>query len=252
MARITSRLAKLEDSQGSGELDADSSRLLVSLIGRFDALWWPFRTHEGTYRAEVQRMQVAYLAGTGSLRAASQGENNWKAGHYARNALIAAGLASAAKSGGQVTGLRLTPQGICDAMAMVGDRLHRLANETTLTMLGILQRFEGCNHSGKWMIENNLFGEGVCVGVDPNDWHHAIDYLLPLLRYGYAKSTSDIWNRCYFIAVDGVDIRDEPPSDMDVQPWADHLYVESFNNERRALQRLVCEDGGIYLPMRCT
>ena len=252
MARIATRLAKLEDSTGSKELSVESLRLLVSLLGRLDALWWPFRTHTGSYRAEIRRMQLEYLSGTGCLRAASQGETNWKAAHHARNELIGAGLANASLSGGQVVGLRLTARGLADAIAMVGDRLQRLVNRPTLTLLVILRKFEGCSHSAKWMLENNLFGADVCKGTNPSDWDHAIEYLLPLLRCGLIESTSDLWNRCYFMAVDGVDIQDEPTSKMQAQPWADSAYVSAFNSERDALLRCECLDGGIYIPMRCT
>ena len=151
--RISQRLQKLEQANGSDELSLDAQRLLVSLLGRFDSLWWPFRTHTGSYRGEVRRLQREYLAGVGGLRAAGQGESSWKSAHFSRNELIAAGLVQPLMSGGQVVSLRLTAQGIADGRAMVGDRLQTLDNPITQLALVMLTSSPG------WMIENELFGD---------------------------------------------------------------------------------------------
>ena len=248
--RITSRLKILEESKAGAELSGKAERLLVSLLARFDALWWPFRTHYGSYRAEVRRLHREYLAERGGLRAASQGERNWKADHHVRNELIASRLASPNMSG-QVTDLRLTPQGIADARAMVGSRLSTLNSPASIAAFIILERFEGCEHSGKWMIENKLFGDAVS-GDNPAAWNDHTELLLPLLSCGAVESTSDLWNRVYYRAVPNFGLPTEPPSEATEQPWADGAYIRAFDAERAALQRLTCDDGGIFIPMRCT
>jgi hypothetical protein len=246
-SRLTTRLAKLENSSGCGQLSEDAQRLLVQLLARLDAIFWPFRTHEGSYRAEVRRIQREYLSGVGGLRAASQGESNWKAGHYTRNELIGASLVTAHVDGGQVTGLRLTAQGIADARAMVGDRLHPLHSQGPQIVRELLRR-----HQGEWVRENDLFGPDACVGDNPSTWDHLTEYVLPLLREGLVESNSDLWRRVYYRAVDGAEIPSEPPSGLTEQPWADGLYVSAFDSERAALRRLECSDGGIAIPHRCT
>ncbi len=245
MARISTRLSKLEDSQGSGELSLDSLRLLVSLLGRLDALFWPFREHK-EFRAEVRLLQREYLAGRGGLRSRAQGESTWKSAHFARNELIAAGLVTPQLESGQVTSMRLTPQGLSDARAMVGDRLHGINYEGTLVCYVLLKR-----QPEKWVRENDLFGEDVCKGDNPSDWNFAIEWVLPLLRCGAVESNSDAWHRVYFWFVDGVELTDEPASLRQVEPWADAAYISAFNSERDALQRLEA-DGGIHIPVRCT
>ena len=253
MVRLSTRLKQLEQTSSVGDsISVESKRLLVQLLGRTDALFWPFRKHEGSYRAEIRRLQLEYLAGRGGLRAAGQGGSNWKAAHYARQELIAAGLVEPSLAGGQVVSLRLTAQGIADTRAMVGDRLCNIGEKRTIMLLAMLLTFEGCEHSGKWMLENHLFGEEVCKGDNPSEWEWAVDYALPLLRCGAIESTSDLWNRCYFRAMDGVEIKAEPTSTRTLEPWADECYLDAFDNERTALMRLECEDGGIFIPMRCT
>jgi hypothetical protein len=251
-SRLSSRLQNLERSSGADGISPDAARLLVQLLARLDGLFWPFRTNEGSYRAEVRRLQLEYLSGAGGIVARSQGENNWKAGHHSRNELITAKLVSPLLEGGQVVGLRLTQQGIADARAMVGNRLCGSDNKVVRIILLALRKFEGCEHSGKWMMENMLFGETTCSGPDPSKWDHATELLLPLLRCGAVECTSDSWHRASYRAVEGIEIPEEPPSTRQVEPWADHAYIQAFDSERAALMRSECDDGGIFIPMRCT
>lgn len=239
MARLATRLAKLETSVSS-TLSADASRLLVQLLGRLDALFWPHRSHDGSYRAEVRRLQVEYLNGVGGLVARASGETNWKSSHFARTELIAAGLCTALESGGQVVSLRLTPQGISDARGMVGSRLHDVA-----TCVPLLDRLRDQG----WVSESKLFQIDL-VG-NPSEWERLIDFMLPLLRAGLIESNSDTIGRCSFRMVDGVEIPVEPPSIRTVETWGDDEYLQSYNSERAALARLECDDGGIFIPMRC-
>ena len=245
MQKLSTRLQKLEQATSDTAMSIDAERLLVQLLARRDAMFWPFRTH-GSYRAEVRRLQREYLQGVGGLRAASQGETKWKSGHFTRNELTAAKLVSPQTAGGQVLGLRLTAQGVADARAMVGDRLQPLDSALTQGLLTVLRE------NGDWVRENDLFGDELTSGTDPNDWQHAVEYLLPLLSCGIVESNSDLWNRAYFRFVDGVNIPLEPPSTSQVRPWADGLYLSAFDAERSALERLEAEDGGIVIPIRCT
>jgi hypothetical protein len=242
---LSKRLEQLEQA-ATPKLSVDADRLLVSLLGRLDALFWPFRQH-AEFRAEVRLLQVEYLAGRGGLRSRSQGESNWKAGHHARNELIKAGLVTPQIEGGQVTSMRLTMQGIADARAMVGYRLRGINDKITQACHEILRR-----QAGQWIRENDLFGEDVCKGDNPTDWNFATECVLPLLRYGAIESNSDSWKRVYFWFVDSVaSITEEPSSLRQMEPWADAEYISAFNSERVALQRLE-SDGGIHIPVRCT
>lgn len=250
--RIKDRLAKLEQAAPASGLSIDAERMLVDLLARRDAMFWPWRSHRGSYRAEVKRLRREYLSGRGGLKARSQGEQNWKAGHFTRNELIASGSVTAQLDGGQVTGLRLTPQGVADARAMIGDRLHTTNTKATIAAWIILSRFEGCEHSGKWMIENALFGDDVCAGDNPTAWDESTELVLPLLACGAVESCSDSWHRVYYRATEGYQLQPEPLSKLQERPWADKAYVKSFDHERAALQRLEATDGSIELPMRCT
>jgi hypothetical protein len=244
MKRVKSRITKLEQ-QAAGEITDSAARLLVTLLGRLDALWWPWR-HSDESRAAIRGQQVAYLAGVGSLAARSQGSSNWKAVHFDRNALIEAGLVDAQIESGQVTGLRLTSQGIADAMALVGDRLQKLDHLLTQAILGAIQE------AGGWIRENQLFGDSVCSGDNPTNWEAYIEYVLPLLRAGVVEQTSDAWCRAYFAAVENVQLPIEASSLRSVASWGDEVYLEAFDSERAALMRLEALDGGIFIPMRCT
>lgn len=251
-SRIKLRLTKLEQSAPASGLSPDAERMLVELLGRRDAMFWPWRTHRGSYRAEVRRLQREYLSGRGGLTARSQGASNWKSGHHTRNELIACHSVTAQLDGGQVTGLRLTPQGTADARAMIGDRLATCSTKATAAAYIVLERFEGCEHSGQWMSESALFGEDVCTGDNPTAWDDRTELLLPLLASGAIESTSDTWHRVYYRAVDGVELPTEPPSTLPQRPWADRAYVRAFDGERAALARSECLDGSIEIPMRCT
>ena len=251
MIRLAKRLNALEQAAPSG-LSVDADKLLVSLLGRLDALFWPFRSHTGSYRAVVRARQLDYIAGLGGLSAKAQGQENWKVQHYTRTELTTAGLCTAITSGGQTVALRLTPAGLADAATMVGDRLATLAGQPTRILLELIRQHEPSSHSGKWILENDLFGSDICQGDDPNEWEFAIDFLQPLLRCGVIESTSDLYHRVYFRLVDGVVIPDLPVSTRQVEPWADDLYIASYNTERESLQRLRCDDGGIFIPMRCS
>ncbi len=253
MSRLRARLQALERAAAGTALSLDASQLLVRLLGRFHAMWWPFREHEGSFRAELRRVQLEYLAGVGGLAAKSQGSTNWKAGHHARNELIGSGLATALEAGGQVIGLRLTRQGIADASAMVGDRLHAIDDPKVQYRLAQLRSFDGCDHSGEWMIENQLFGDDVVTSADPNDWDHEVEYMIPLIACGAVETTSDLWHRAYYRATD-VDPPESLPPSVCIQyaAWADDVYIAAYNGERAAIRRWECLGGNLFIPMRCT
>jgi len=238
---LKSRLSRLEQQAASA--NDDWQRLLVSLLARLDALAWPFREHTGSFRPEVRRLFREYLSGVGGLRASGQGETSWKAAHFARNQLIESGRCDAVTSGGQVTGLRLTPQGLADAMALVGTRLRSITESS-----GVLQRIRAAN--GQWLSESDLFG--IPLDGDPTIWAGLIDYVLPLLRAGIVESNSDLRSRSYFRSIDGVQVPAEAASSLSEASWSDSWYIASFNSERAALMRLECLDGGIVIPVRCT
>lgn len=242
MKNLSARLQRME-AQSCNILTDAALQLLVDLTARLDALFWPHRLHK-PYRPEVRKMQRDYLHNKAGLRAAASGETNWKGQHLARKALIEAGLCSACTAGGQITGLRLTEQGLSDARALIGDRL--LSISACLPLLKEIQQ----QATDEWISESRLFG--VELTGSPTQWEPLIDVCLPLLRAGLIEQNSDLWGRCYFRSCPAVEVPNEPASQLSVAYWADAAYLDAFASERAHLEQMVSTDSGIVVPIRCT
>jgi hypothetical protein len=243
-SRLHSRLNRIE-SQKPVKMTLDAQRLLVSLLGRRDALFWPWRC-VGSHRASIAKMQREYLSGSLGMMARSQGENNWKAAHHTRNELVAAGLCKATVAGGQITGLTLTTKGESDARALVGDRLSH--GEFAEVLVDLIR--ERADRYGKWCSESALFQiEGV---GDPATWQHLTELVLPMLVAGVAVANSDTCGRVYYSVVDDVEIPTPQYSELDADEAFDSLYIKAFDDERATLSTLDDADGEIVIPISVT
>ena len=235
MARLKTRIAKLEQVSSTGELTSSAAKLLIALLGRRDALFFPTRTNKGKV-AIVQR-QRAYLDGTEGIAAKADGAGAWKDAHFQRAELIQHGFATANRSGGQVTSLFLTTKGDAYAKSMVWDCPEaKVLNEVSRVLWQLLRDFEKkpwCNR--KWVSEGELF-DLPCVG-DPVDWSDRTELMLPLLVAGLVVSNNDAYGRIYYYATD-VEFPAiesvELPKIAD-QAWTD-AYLRAFKFETRALE----------------
>jgi|LakMenEpi03Aug12_release.lakeMendotaPanAssembly.Ray.scaffolds.fasta_scaffold1318533_1 hypothetical protein len=98
--RIRTRLAELERS--NGVVDIGDNQLLVTLLARRDALFWPHR-HGGDSRLGIIQRQRQYLDGSVGIASKSDGKSNWKPMHEARQRLEP-DLPLAATSTGTIAG----------------------------------------------------------------------------------------------------------------------------------------------------
>lgn len=249
MVRISTRLAKLEQTSNTGELTTAAAKLLVALLGRRDALFFPTRTNKGKV-AIVQR-QRAYLAGSEGIAAKADGAGAWKDAHFQRSELIQHGFTTANRSGGQITSLFLTTKGDAYAKSMVWDCPEsKVLNEVSRVLWQLLRDFEKKPWGGrKWVSEGELF-DMPCVG-DPADWAEYTELMVPLLVAGLIISNSDAYGRLYYAAQ-----QDEFPAIESVelpkiadQAWTDE-YLRAFKFESRALETAEPTDSNeIVIPI---
>jgi hypothetical protein len=249
VSRLHNRLSRIE-SQKPTSMTADAQKLLVSLLGRRDALFYPWRCI-GSHRGSIARMTREYFAGKLGMTARSQGESNWKTGHHNRNELVAAGQCTATVSGGQVTGLLLTPKGESDARALVGDRLSNGEFNAVLVAL-MLERSDRDYGDRKWCSEYALFELPNHGAGDPASWQHLTEWVLPLLVAGAVVANCDAWGRVYYSVCDNAEIPAPLTSELAATDEFDSVYVKSFNSERVELGKLDDADGEILIPIPCT
>ena len=233
MVRLSTRLAKLEQA-GAGDLSAGAAKLLVELLGRRDALFYPTRSHKG--RVAITQRQRAYLAGTEGVSAKADGAGAWKDSHYQRAELLRRGYVSASRSGGQVTSMYLTADGDAYSKSLVWDcPASKVLNEVHRALFLRLQRYDKNPWCGrKWVSEGELF-EQPCTG-DPIDWCDYTELMLPLLVAGLVVSNADAYGRVYYCATDAALPEIES---VEFQPIANPamtaFYVTAFRFESRAL-----------------
>jgi len=239
MKRLKSRIDSLEQHSSVDITQADR-RMLISLLARRDALYWPWRFQMESFRhiPEIRRRQREYLDGSIGLSAKADGRSQWKDAHAMRQRLIASGYVTANHSGGQVQSVFLSPLGEAVARALVGDRLHTI--ETALPFFAYLKIMSE-QPTGAVVRESVLFNRP-CVGC-PQDWEHMTDRVLPFLTAGMVDALSDTQGRtCYrpihfnFPAQVNVDIAADDE--------ADDLYLQAFDAERTILEN--CEPRDIH------
>ncbi len=200
MTRLKTRIAKMESQAGATGITEAASRLLVSLLGRRDSLFYPIRSHGP--RVTIVQRQRAYLKSAEGISSKADGQGNWKDAHYARAELVAGGLVTATSSGGQITSMFITPKGDALANSMVWDNPSaKMLNEVSQALFLRLQQFDSKPWCGrKWISESQLFN-AKCVG-DPADWIELTDFMLPLLAAGLVVSNADAYGRLYYFAHD--------------------------------------------------
>ena len=235
--RLKTRLDALE--QANGTSDVGDLKLLVSILARRDALFWPWR-HNGQSRLGILQRQREYLSGTTGIVSKADGKQDWKTAHEARNRLIQAGYVSAIRSGGEITSLILTLFGESTARKLVGDRLRSLRDAVAALVL---------LSADEWTSESVLFQKN--LSGDPESWSHCTEIVLPLLVCGLAVSNSDNSGRVGYRRTD----RELPEvsaaeTDVAVDESMDFVYIKAFNAERSALsscEPLDCSE--VWIPL---
>lgn len=241
--RLETKLKNLEASEPTSGLSRPEKQLLVTLLGVFHALFWPwrFRIGSNTPFCEIFRRQREYLDGSCGLSAKADGRGQWKQAHEIRQRLIAAGFLRANHSGGQVVNVFLTPLGEATAMALAGPGLSTLEDTETLACREILRR------DGDVMRESKLFGIP-CVG-NPSDWNRYTQFMLPLLTPGLVSCYSDTQGRaCYRLVSE--ELPEVIPVDVQFEEAMGDAYMRAFNNERLVLEECTPRDvHEIYIPL---
>jgi hypothetical protein len=235
--RMKSRLDALERSTGTS--DISDYRLLVQLLGKRDARFWPSR-HSGQSRLGILQRCREYLAGVRGISSKADGKSDWKNAFEARNRLIQAGYVDAVRANGEVTSLIVTQLGETVARKLVGDRLKTL-HEGVFAYV-ILDK-------DSWTSESVLFGENLhgC----PSTWDSKTELCLPLLTAGLVTSNSDSYGRIGYRKTTRELPNDAPSVAVECDPEMDSAYVKSFNSERAALmacEALDCSEVWIPLP----
>jgi hypothetical protein len=235
--RIRTRLDALERS--TGVADISDHRLLVSLLAKRDALFWPFRD-SGKSRLAVLQKCREYLAGVRGISSKADGKASWKDAHEARNRLIQAGYVDAVRGNGEVTSLIVTQLGETVARRLVGSRLFSLLD----SIIAYVQI-----STDSWTSESVLFGENL-LGC-PSDWDHKTEIVLPLLTAGLVTSNSDSYGRIGYRKTTRELPNDAPSVSVECDPEMDSVYIRAFNSERSALmacEPLDCSEVWIPLP----
>ncbi|MBX3420538.1 MAG: hypothetical protein KF752_03175 [Pirellulaceae bacterium] len=245
--RLHNRLDRLEKPAGP-DLSQSDRLLLVSILGRRDALFWPWRWQIGIQppMTEIRRRQREYLSGVSGVAVHADGKRQWKNSHSARQRLIGAKMVTATHSSGQVTSMFLTPLGEAYARSLVGGL------ETVESALPVIQALRMLSEatSVAAVRESVLFNRD-CVG-NPEDWSHLTELVLPFLTSGMVTCHSDTQGR---IAYTPQEV--EPPAaiavDVAVDPEADRVYFDGYESERNALE--TAEPRGpteVFIPLPAT
>lgn len=247
--RLHARLNSLESTNSIDcDLTGPDKKLLVGILAKRDALLWPWRWQQrlSDKMPEIVRRQKEYLSGTQGILSKAEG-TSWKTISDRRQRLIAAGLLSAAVSGGQVTSVFLTPKGESLARGLV----YWLAtfSESTTVLQRLLELSGG---KANKPIRESILWDHPCIG-SPVDWHHKTEMALPLLTAGVVRATSDTYGRIAYSIVAGAIIPEpEVPIDLNQQheeAFSD-LYLAAFNTERASLESCVVRNGlEIHIPL---
>jgi hypothetical protein len=235
--RIRTRLDALERS--TGVADISDHRLLVSLLGKRDARFWPSR-HSGQSRLGILQRCREYLAGTRGISSKADGKASWKDAHEARNRLIQAGYVDAVRGNGEVTSLIVSPLGETVARRLVGSRLFSLLD----SIIAYVQI-----STDSWTSESVLFQENL-LGC-PSDWDSKTEIVLPLLVSGLVTSNSDSYGRVGYRKATRELPSDAPSVAVECDPEMDSVYIKAFNSERAALmacEPIDCSEVWIPLP----
>jgi hypothetical protein len=247
MKRLHSRIGALEQRQGTDSpLTSPSKTLLVQLLAKLHALFWPHRVTITIQPPipEIRARQREYLAGVAGLPWKADGRHDWKSASELRSSLVASGHLQAVSSSGQIQSLMLTPLGLETATRLVGSRLAS-AEEARICLEIVRSKIRQYG----WPIR-----EGVLFGIpafgNPENWQEHIELVLPLLTAGVLRCDSDTQGRILFTLADGVELPEPVAVDATEEEWADEIYLKAFNNERHVLANADPRDvSEVYIPV---
>jgi hypothetical protein len=240
MKRLKSRIDALESKTAAAALDANEAELLVSILGRRDALAWPWRftIHSRTAFCEIRTRWKEYLSGQAGIASRADGKADWKTAAELRQRLISSGMATAQHSSGQVTGMFLSARGESMARGLVGDRLHSFHESGVLVLARLRQLVEQTGVSG---VAETVLWNRPCFG-NPSQWDSMTELIMPCVTSGLVRAESDTTGRIVYVPVDGIP---EPP-EVSVNVMADdrfdELYIKSFDDERAVLETCEARD----------
>ena len=246
MRRTRNRIFDLEiQSIGlSDALSPKARRMLVELLGKRDALFWPWRCSTSPKHLEpmpsILERQRAYLERSAGTVIKADGRGSWKVASATRMELVSTRMVDAITSGGQVASLLLTGLGEAIARALVGARLRTFRDIEILWA-----RLQQLAAERSPVSESRLFSES--LHGDPADWEHWLESVLPMLTGGVASATSDTQGRIYF-ALTGSATPEYVHVDIESNADADAYYLQSFEQERITLDSL--ESGSaVFIPL---
>ncbi len=246
--RLNSKLDAIEQQAGTDtSLTPAAKILLVQILGRRDAMFWPWRWTL-TYRppmCEIRNRQRDYAAGVSGIAAKASGAGDWKHAHELRNSLIASGMTTAVRSGGQITSQFLTAKGEATGRTLVGHYLARYHDEGSevLARLKALVEETGCSA----VAETVLWGRP-CFG-DPSDWDYLTERILPCITAGLVRVEQDTVGRIVFIPVEGATEPERIVVDVEADPQFLGVYLKSWSDERSVLERCEPRDSDeVFVP----
>lgn len=242
MNRLRNQIDKLLQSSHPGATDDDALRMLVEIVARRDAIFYPWRvtTRDQAFLSNfpaIIALRDDYLSGARGIRASASGQLQWKDTHYTRRALIDRGLATAVTSKGQITGLFITEIGDQTAQILIDNGSTPVLD--ALPYLALLKKRRSLSESK--LFQRELQG-------DPSEWSCLTERMLPLLTRGLVQSNSDSVGRVFYSY--GFD--DLPASVVIAearQPWAFDAYLDSYNSERNALEQIQYAGTDLYIPL---
>lgn len=246
MARkLSTRLDAIEQAAATSALTDPAKILLIQILARRDALFWPWRWSISKQPPipELRRRQQEYLAGIAGVSARADGRSQWKTVHELRQRLVAAGMLRTVGANGETVSVILTATGESTARCLVGDRLAGHADAAVA--LAVLKAM--VEKHGSPVRESVLFNLP-CIG-NPEDWNDRTELFLPLLTTGIAEAHSDTQGRILFTVVDGAELPE--PVAVDIAPEADldAVYLTAFHSERGHLATVEPRDPSeIFVP----
>lgn len=244
MARLKSRLQKLETVAQQRDLSCESDLMLAATLGRLHALFYPLRDKPERWAAVI-RSQRAYLAGSLGITARSA-SGDWKLSHHTRGELVAAGLAEPVKGSSETTGLRLTASGRSRAASKVAAIIptYHLAG----SMLARLQQLPP-DRPGGLVAESSLFE--IDFAANPDSMAACADSILEAVVQGAATSSATVQGHLFYRSTgEPFTPLDEPATDD--CPDCHTAYVEAFTGETNRLRSLESTDGEIVIPLPVT
>lgn len=243
LSRLTNRIAKLEAETDRQTLDAQT--MLVEVLARRDALWWPGRGPSKSNEGHIVERRKVDRAGRYGVSAKSSGRSEWGTAMDLRNSLIAQGLCKPTRSaGGEVSGLAITARGEADARALVGDRLANLGDRITQLIVFYLKLRKA---TSKGNVLESLLWQRTLSGY-ANDWDHLTEMVLPLLTAGVVEATRDTVGRVYYRLAMEAGYPEVIESRLEPIPEMDEIYVDAFRSEINMLVNLPrCDE--IFIPL---